>query len=230
LQAQQPGLLLREREITVKPGELASGMLEWESATPFAVAVAMIPEGRAARKYLHFWPTQPLDAVRLRGTFAVRQRDIVAGDYRPARDRTRMIVLADGVRDTFLRGRDEISGEATENTGNYGLRYRILIPGGGEGRYRLYFNPQGGIYAGDIAVEQHGRRRVVSLAGDADGRPFGYDSTTQTVAIADVDASADVLLHWMPAGASNLPIRIWLVPLTEDTTAHTTAPDESNHA
>lgn len=216
LQALQPGLLLRERTVEVAPGELVSGILEWESATPFDVAVAMIPEGRTAQKYLHFWPEQPLDAVRLRGTFDATQRDIVAGTYIPARDRTRMILLADGAQDAFLQGRDEISGESTENTGNYGLRYRILIPSEGTGRYRLYFNPQGGTYAGDIAVEQSGRRRVVSVAGEAEGHPIGYGSTTHTVHIADVDTGKDVLIDWMPAGASNLPVRLWLVPIAPD--------------
>ncbi len=212
LQAMQPQVLLRDGEIAVAPGELVSGMLEWDTSREFEVAVAMIPDGRAAMKYLHFWPEQPLDAVRLRGTFDVTRRDIVTGTYQPGRDGTRMILLADGHTDQFLQGRDEISGTATENTGNYGVQYRILIPSKGTGRYRLYFNPQGGIYAGDIAVEQHGRRAVVSLAGTADGHPIGSDSTTHTIHIADVDTGRDVLLHWMPAGASNLPVRIWLVP------------------
>ena len=84
------------------------------------------------------------------------------------------------------------------------------------GRYRLYFNPQGGTYAGDIAVEQSGRRRVVSVAGEAEGHPIGYGSTTHTVHIADVDTGKDVLIDWMPAGASNLPVRLWLVPIAPD--------------
>lgn len=58
------------------------------------------------------------------------------------------ILLADGVMDRFLQGRDVMDNRSSEDTGNYGLDYTIHLRTQGTGDIHLYFNPQGGEYAG----------------------------------------------------------------------------------
>ncbi len=214
LKAGRPTLLL-SKELNLENGELGTGILELETISPVEVRIVMMPKARKAMKYLGFWPTVPADNVHMRGTFKGTERLVAAVPYTPDTDGAVAITLADGTADEFVRGTDELDGAEVRNPGNYGLSYRIRIPSIGTGRYRLYFNPQGGSYAGDIGVQINGRHALLPLAKPARQRAFGAATLRDAIILADVSAGDDVELTWMPAGASFLPIRLWLVPVPE---------------
>ena len=208
----RPELLLQEERIVVQPGELISGILDLETSAPVNVRVAMLGTSRTALHRLAYLPPLEQDASHDRGTFPATAREVKLAPYRPDRDGMRVIHLADGTRDSYLSGRDEITGREVTLCGNYGMTYTIKIPLIGLGPVDLFFNPQGGGYAGDMAIEVNGRWRPISLAGHYQKRAIGTDTVQDTIHLGTFPTETTVTVTWTPAGASFLPVRIWLVP------------------
>lgn len=208
----RPELLLQEERIVVQPGELISGILDLETSAPVKVRVAMLGTSRTALHRLAYLPPLEHDAAHDRGTFPATARKIELAPYRPDRDGMRVIHLADGTRDPYLIGRDEITGREVTLRGNYGMTYTIKIPLIGLGPVDLFFNPQGGGYAGDMSIEVNGRWRPISLAGHYQKRAIGTDTVQDTIHLGTFPTETTVTVTWTPAGASFLPVRICLVP------------------
>lgn len=227
LKAGRPTLLLSQK-ISPKYGELAAGILDLETQLPVQIRVVMIPHERKAMKYLGFWPFMASDHVHARGTFPATERVVTVNRYTPDTDGEVALTLADGSADEFLVGLDEADNTEVRNFGNYGLCYRIRIPSAGTGRYRIYFNPQGGCYAGDIEVHVNGREALVPLARKDGDMAFGTATLSDTILLADVSAGADVELVWVPAAASFLPVRLWLVPVPDAEKAVAAAEQNKN--
>lgn len=209
--------LLNVKPYLVQQGYLAAGIIELEAADEVEIRVVMIPRARLARKYLAWWRGLARDGIHRRGTFDTYEREVHVAAYEPTQDGIVAMTFADGEVDAFLPGIDEITGGPVVHHGNYGLRYRIHIPQA-MGSYRIYFNPQGGRYAGDIGVRVNYRESIVSLARKPEEPALGTGTLHDTVCIAEVPGGNEVELNWMPAGSSFLPIRLWLVPFGEEKT------------
>lgn len=130
--------------------------------------------------------------------------------YNPGEDGPVAITIGDGEIDSFLAGRDATSGQDVRNQGNYGVVYRLLIPTTGKGKVRCYLNPRGGIYAGWAAVKTKLEHRVVGTPSKA--LSFGSETLADFELIAEFQAGESLWVTLSPPGASNLPVRIMLVP------------------
>lgn len=212
VQAYRPTPLYPRETWELKPGELLTGRLDVEALQGVELRVLLLPKRRAAWKWLGFWPAVARDGDQTRGTFPATERVVTAAVYDPNHDGIVALTCGDGEQDARLQGKDEVTGESIAHPGNYGLRYRLRIPTRGEGRYRLYFNPRGGGYAGDAAVYHHGVRELVALCKPKGEPALGTGTLQDTVHVGTYSAGMDLEIEWIPAGASYLPVKWWLVP------------------
>ena len=206
--------------IAVKRDELVSGLIDFSTTGETFVRVMMIPEEARAVGSSYTSGVLPIDDVRLRGTYEGAVRIVrTEGTYNPEIGAA-YVELANGREDAFVEGVDEPSGETVRNVGNYGISYRIRIETTGMGAYDLFFNPLGGAYAGAIRVTNGRRSEIVSVPGQE--RPhIGHGTTEDSHYIGKYEAGAPLDIRFMPAGASNLPVRLLLVPAraTEERTS-----------
>lgn len=198
-------------KVTVRPQDLVSGIVDFHSNGPVYAKVMMLREGRGTLGASYLTKVLPMDHVALRGTFSGADRTITVSTY----DSTQgaYVELANNREDPFLKGRDSLSNEqAVEDTGNYGVTYTVTIPTTGTMPFRLYFNPLGGAYSGSFEVTTvkgtHQHTRVYDV-----GKPHIGDGTIHSAAPLGKYKGGDTLIiRFMPAGASNLPIRFLLLP------------------
>ena len=130
--------------------------------------------------------------------------------YDPMTDGPVAITLGDGETDNFLTGRDATNGQNVRNEGNYGVVYRIMIPTAGKGKIRCYMNPRGGTYAGWLTVKTKLGERMIGTPSKA--LAFGNTTLADFELIAEFPAGESLWVTFSPPGASNLPVRLMLVP------------------
>ena len=105
---------------------------------------------------------------------------------------------------------DEIDKVKRENTGNFGVTYHINIHSKGKGKYSVYLNPQGGVYMGIIEIGQG----YVYYPYNTEIRSdmFGHNTIYVYMNMGIWEAGKDLKIRLTPPGASNLPIRLLLIP------------------
>lgn len=202
--------------VAVQPNELFSGIVDMTLPFPMYVSTAMMhvdydPVGFVQQQYY-----LPSDNAKLRGTFRGKDRSLkTLIPYSPS-DGVGYIKIGDGIDDRFLQGRDVMDNRTSENTGNYGVDYSILIRTKGDGPIHMYFNPQGGEYAGVAELLYSdgkggvGEKKIVSLPREK--LSMGLNDPYAIQYVDTFTAGTDVTVHIMPPGAANLPVRILLVP------------------
>ena len=190
-----------------------TGMIDFRSDQEVRLVVAAIPEQGDPASLVSLYDVLPLAQWKphLRGSFDHGERVMVGKrSYNPGEDGPVAITIGDGEIDSFLAGRDATSGQDVRNQGNYGVVYRLLIPTTGKGKVRCYLNPRGGIYAGWAAVKTKLEHRVVGTPSKA--LSFGSETLADFELIAEFQAGESLWVTLSPPGASNLPVRIMLVP------------------
>lgn len=146
-------------------------------------------------------PALTADGVHSRGTFSGANRvlDVDASNLPPGR--AARIVLADGVIDLHLRGRDALTGSPAELKGNYGVAYSLTLRHAAN--LALALSPRGGLYAGAISVN-----------GVLQAVPPGGVLVRPDAPLLLARLTGDVTnLEFMPAAGSFLPINLILYPL-----------------
>lgn len=134
--------------VAVQPDELFSGIVDMTVPIPMYISTMMLPMGSDPVAFIRQQKYLPSDSVKLRGTFLGKDRELhTLLSYRSI-DGVGYIKIGDGIDDRFLRGRDVMDNRESENVGNYGVDYNIGIRTKGDGPIHMYFNPQGGEYAG----------------------------------------------------------------------------------
>ena len=118
--------------------------------------------------------------------------------------------MGDGELDQFLTGRDATNRLAVTNAGNYGVVYRVLLPTTGKGKIRCYFNPRGGVYAGWLRVKTKAESRMVGTPSR--GGFFGHETLADFELLAEFMAGESLWVTFSPPLASNLPVRLLLMP------------------
>lgn len=194
----------------LRPGELGSALLDLQTTGAVRLYVTATRIAEVSARTWEQLPEAATDGLHERGTFPSTLRHIRL-HYTPERDGLQVLHLADGVHDAFLAGQDENGGAALKLRGNYGLTYRLTITSDGFGPFSLYFNPQGGTYAGVLNDCTHGRRTVALHAAPGEAAP-GTDTLLAAVRIGTYETGTPVVLEWLPAGGSHLPVRLWLAP------------------
>ena len=175
----------------------------------------MLPMGSDPVAFIRQQKYLPSDSVKLRGTFLGKDRELhTLLSYRSI-DGVGYIKIGDGIDDRFLRGRDVMDNRESENVGNYGVDYNIGIRTKGDGPIHMYFNPQGGEYAGVaelIYADGKGGSDKKIVALPREKLSMGLDDPYAIQYVDTFQAGTDVTVHIMPPGAANLPVRIILVP------------------
>jgi hypothetical protein len=195
-----------------KPNMLVNGIFDFVADRPVTVKVMLLPVGADTAKFARQAPVLPPDEQRLRGTFDGKDRLLIPLKvYDPDKDGPVAITLGDNNLDRYLEGIDATNGSKVVNFGNYGVVYRLFLPGDGQRRLSYYLNPRGGDYAGGLGIKyQH--KGVPPVATPAGRTAFGSDKLTDFAPLGSFVSSESLWLTFSPPGASNLPVKLVIVP------------------
>lgn len=201
---------------------LFTGIVDIKTEAPVFARVMMLPMGIDAVDASHWAKNLPIDEIQLRGTYTGSKRNMEVTTPFDTTLGGAFVEIGNDREDMFINGVDEMQNKAfVRDRGNYGVSYTLKIPTKGNEPFRLYFNPLGGPYSGSFTVKalhQQGTRRGQTDTrtyhiGGADGISALGDGTILDSRIMGNYNAGDLLtLNFMPAGASNLPIRFLLIP------------------
>ncbi|MFQ8944830.1 ATPase [Veillonella rogosae] len=201
---------------------LFTGIVDIKTEAPVFARVMMLPMGIDAVDASHWAKNLPIDEIQLRGIYTGSKRNMEVTTPFDTTLGGAFVEIGNDREDMFINGVDEMQNKAfVRDRGNYGVSYTLKIPTKGNEPFRLYFNPLGGPYSGSFTVKalhQQGARRGQTDTrtyhiGGADGISALGDGTILDSRIMGNYNAGDLLtLNFMPAGASNLPIRFLLIP------------------
>ena len=201
---------------------LFTGIVDIKTEAPIFARVMMLPMGMDAVDASHWAKNLPIDEIQLRGTYTGSKRNMEVTTPFDTQLGGAFVEIGNDREDMFINGVDEMQNKAfVRDRGNYGVSYTLKIPTKGNEPFRLYFNPLGGPYSGSFTVKalhQQGARRGQTDTrtyhiGGSDGISALGDGTILDSRIMGNYNAGDLLtLNFMPAGASNLPIRFLLIP------------------
>ena len=220
---QERQLIFSDLENTpVYQDALFTGIVDIKTEAPIFARVMMLPMGMDAVDASHWAKNLPIDEIQLRGTYTGSKRNMEVTTPFDTTLGGAFVEIGNDREDMFINGVDEMQNKAfVRDRGNYGVSYTLKIPTKGNEPFRLYFNPLGGPYSGSFTVKalhQQGARRGQTDTrtyhiGGADGISALGDGTILDSRIMGNYNAGDLLtLNFMPAGASNLPIRFLLIP------------------
>lgn len=201
---------------------LFTGIVDIKTEAPIFARVMMLPMGMDAVDASHWANNLPIDEIQLRGTYTGSKRNMeVTTPFNTALGGA-FVEIGNDREDAFINGVDEMQNKAfVRDRGNYGVSYTLKIPTKGNEPFRLYFNPLGGPYSGSFTVKalhQQGARRGQTDTrtyhiGGADGiTALGDGTILDSRLMGNYNAGDLLTLNFMPAGASNLPVRFLLIP------------------
>ena len=201
---------------------LFTGIVDIKTEAPVFARVMMLPMGMDAVDASHWAKNLPIDEIQLRGTYTGSKRSMEVTTPFDTTLGGAFVEIGNDREDMFINGVDEMQNKAfVRDRGNYGVSYTLKIPTKGNEPFRLYFNPLGGPYSGSFTVKalhQQGARRGQTDTrtyhiGGADGiTALGDGTILDSRLMGNYNAGDLLTLNFMPAGASNLPIRFLLIP------------------
>jgi hypothetical protein len=196
----------------LKPQMLVTEIYDFQTDQPVTVKVMMLPVDNDERTFAEHATVLPAGKYHLRGTFVGRDRLLVPFKvYDPASDGAVAVTLADNRIDRYLEGIDATDGSKVLNYGNYGVVYKLFLPTADGGDISYYLNPRGGGYAGAIGVKyRHVPQPPVPTP--ADRLYFGYTNLAELAPLGTFRSGESLWLTFSPPGASNLPVRLVIVP------------------
>ncbi|MCX7781079.1 MAG: copper amine oxidase [Negativicutes bacterium] len=196
----------------VKTNELINGIYDFKTDGPVTVKVVAAGAHQNIRKFAAHAGILPPDRYRLRGTFEGRDRMIIPSQvYNAAEHGPMVLTLADNAQDLYVRGIDATDGSPVVNYGNYGVFYNLFLPSEGLGKISYFLNPRGGVYAGVMGVKyKHVIQPPVPTPPDVTA--FGENKLTDFAAIGTFTAGESLWLTFSPPGASNLPVKLIILP------------------
>lgn len=208
-------ILFEDNPGGIDPDMLVSGMVEIETEKPVTLGTAILPDGSQEdlQKSLDTALRLPADSHEMRGTFA---GDLYLENKKPWDFQKGPAEIVVGKSISFRTGRDEMSRGKRENTGDYGIVYHISFHTKGNGKYRLYVNPQGGVYMGTFRI---GHNEKVPMIFRTDtvkrGKWFGNGTDQDYMEAGTWEMGRDLYFRFIPAGAAYLPLRFLMVPVEE---------------
>lgn len=205
-------LSLSISEIAVLPNMLINGIFDFTADHPVTVKVMMLPILEDSVAFSKAAKILPSDQWHLRGTFEGADRQISPVEsYDPVRDGAVALTLADNTVDFYLNGIDVTDGTKVVNYGNYGVVYQILLPSKNTGKVAYYLVPMGGYYAGAIGIN-YPDKRVSTLATPQGRTYFGSDAQKEFAFLGTYNSGDALSFRFSPPGASNLPVKIVIMP------------------
>ncbi len=199
-------------ETAIVPNMLVNGIYDFEVDQPVTVTVMMLPVTENSIAYARSAPVLAADECHLRGTFAGANRQITPiQEYDPLTGEVAGITLADNDFDPYVKGIDATDGSAVLNYGNYGVVYQILLPSKKGGKISYYLAPLGGSYAGAIGIN-HSEVNWSPVITPRDRLYFGDFRKQDWEFLGTYDSADPLSFTFSPPGASNLPVKIVIVP------------------
>lgn len=201
--------------VRIKPQQLVNGIYDFVADGPVQVkvmAVGSYADPLADHKKAKVLPA---DSHHLRGTFPYADRIKMSRQvYDPALHGQQVVTLGDGVIDPFITGVDATDGSPALNFGNYGVFYKIFLPTAPTENNHIgfKFNPRGGVYAG--ALELKIDTKLQSPIGTPGDRTF-LESPDTATDLVTIKPDSNLWVHFMPPGASNLPVKLIITPEKE---------------
>lgn len=196
----------------VLPNMLSHGIFDFVTDQELTVKVLMVPMFEDSVEFSKMTRILPADAPHLRGTFSGANRQLSpARVYDPEKDGTVAVTLADNNIDVYLRGTDALTGQPVINYGNYGVVYRIALPSKVGSQVGYYLVPLGGYYAGAIGINHPSVMRN-PLATPTDRTYYGSNGVGDFTFLGAYDSGDGLSFTFSPPGASNLPIKIIMLP------------------
>jgi hypothetical protein len=207
-------LLPSIRETAVLTNMLINGIFDFKADSPVTVRVMMMPIFEESAEFAKTAKVLPADEWHLRGTFAGADRQLIpVKPYDPAHDGAVALTLADNVVDPFLVGTDATDGSQVVNYGNYGVVYQIAFPSVKDGHMAMYLAPLGGEYDGAIGINSPDVTwSPVATPDAAASRDFGRRKGKDVAFLGSYDGGESLSFTFSPPGASNLPVRIVVLP------------------
>lgn len=199
---------------------LFTGIVDLQTSAPVFARVMMIPMNLNSIESSYWVNNLPIDHVRLRGTFTGAEREMaVTKEYNTTLGGA-YVELGNDREDRFVEGVDELDNKAyVKDAGNYGISYTVKIPTSGEDPFRLYFNPLGGGYSGSFTVKAQRRWQkapsesmTYHIGGDDGLMALGHNTVLDSRYMGNYYGGDTLTIEFMPAGASNLPVRFLLIP------------------
>lgn len=199
---------------------LFTGIVDLQTSAPVFARVMMIPMNLNSIESSYWVNNLPIDHVRLRGTFTGAEREMaVTKEYNTTLGGA-YVELGNDREDRFVEGVDELDNKAyVKDAGNYGVSYTVKIPTSGEDPFRLYFNPLGGGYSGSFTVKAQRRWQkapsesmTYHIGGDDGLMALGHNTVLDSRYMGNYYGGDTLTIDFMPAGASNLPVRFLLIP------------------
>ncbi len=203
-------ILFEDNKKGIREGDLVSGFVDIQTDKPVTLGAAIFPmaDDKTIREELDAALPLPPDSHEMRGTFA---SDIYY-ESEPWDFSNGNAEIVVGKSFPFQQGTDEMNAVTRENTGDYGITYHMRIPTKGEGTYKLYINPMGGVYMGTFRIGQYEKILQIYRTDDKRSRGwFGHDTIEHYMEAGSWEAGKDLYLRFIPAGAAYLPIRFLLV-------------------
>ena len=205
-------LSLSISEIAVLPNMLSNGIFDFVTDHPITVKVMMLPILEDSAPFSKVAQILPADEWHLRGTFEGADRKIASVQaYDPTHDGAVALTLADNAVDSYVTGIDAIDGTKVVNYGNYGIVYQILLPSKNIGKVAYYLVPMGGYYAGAIGIN-HTNLKANTLATPQGRTYFGNDGPKEFAFLGTYNSGDVLSFKFSPPGASNLPVKIVIMP------------------
>lgn len=196
----------------VLPNMLSHGIFDFVTDHVVTVKVLMVPMFEDSVEFSKTTRILPADAQHLRGTFSGANRQLSpALVYDPEKDGTVGLTLGDNNVDSYLRGIDALDGQPVINYGNYGVVYQIALPSKVGSKVGYYLVPLGGYYAGAIGINYPNAIKNPQ-ATPADKIYFGGNGVGDFAFLGAYDSGEPLSFTFSPPGASNLPVRIIMLP------------------
>ncbi|MCE5285384.1 MAG: copper amine oxidase [Pelosinus sp.] len=211
----QHGSAVLDERITraiLQPKMLVNGIYDFKTDRPVKVRVMMMPVDAQAEAFAATAAVLPNDQYRLRGTFKGKDRTLVSKrTYNPRKDGIVGLTLADDTVDKYVKGIDATDGTSVENYGNYGIVYKLYLPSEKTGKIAYYLTPLGGEYAGALGIK-YSYILKNPVENPSDKLSLGAGEVQDASFVGVYDGGQSLWLTFSPPGASNLPVKLVIMP------------------
>ncbi len=221
LQPHSRQLIFKDLEkVHVKKDDLFSGLVDFTSADEVYARVMMLPMKVKSLGAAYTAKKLPIDEVRLRGTYTGMLRTLAVNSVYDSSLGGAYVEVANDREDPFIQGVDEMNyNDAVTDRGNYGVSYDMTLYTKGNEPFRLYFNPLGGAYSGSFTINTtHSKNKNAKVTtetyqvGGGDVPYLGHQTVLDSMQMGSYHGGDTLHIQFMPAGASNLPVRFLLIP------------------
>ncbi len=221
LQPHSRQLIFKDLEkVHVKKNDLFSGLVDFTSTDEVYARVMMLPMKVKSLGAAYTAKELPIDEVRLRGTYTGMLRTLAVNSVYDSSLGGAYVEVANDREDPFIQGVDEMNhNDAVTDRGNYGVSYDMTLYTKGNEPFRLYFNPLGGAYSGSFTINTtHSKNKNAKVTtetyqvGGGDVPYLGHQTVLDSMQMGSYHGGDTLHIQFMPAGASNLPVRFLLIP------------------